>query len=274
MSQWFHEYWGTQGATNTGQPDLGIFFLSHDVICTTDIAFLNLGLIQEALPESSLSLETLGNFLHERMIDVGKDVRAVLDALEIEPDPTVWPPASTPPMIGYLDAVAKDFYELVSEGLAPGRVDLGLLLTMILAQLNTACRLSEAIDPENQIALFKLRYTTLFHVASSLSSLLDGNKRKPFFLASRVRQIEAGLNDDSVRFAIKNRALRNTLVHYVPRKSIRNQLCMDLPLVGLVEALAGVPFCTAATTVTHGLNVLLEVTDNCFSPKLSPQGIL
>ena len=42
------------------QPDLGLLFMEGEVVCTTHVAFPNLGLTRETLSGSSLSLDNLG----------------------------------------------------------------------------------------------------------------------------------------------------------------------------------------------------------------------
>jgi hypothetical protein len=54
------------------QKDLGIYFMDGEVICTTHLAFLNLGITVDTLHRRSLSLPNLGPFLREISEDYGR----------------------------------------------------------------------------------------------------------------------------------------------------------------------------------------------------------
>ena len=68
------------------QPDLGLLFLEGELVCTTHLAFLNLGLTKEALSGSSLSLDNLGPHLRDTMTDVGEYVGLLLGRLVEDAD--------------------------------------------------------------------------------------------------------------------------------------------------------------------------------------------
>ncbi len=98
------------------QPELGIFFVSDEIICSTHVAFLNLGLSKEALSASSLTLETLGPFLRETAVDFGEYMGLLLHALGTEADAFNDLGSTPTPQIQFRDLKANRFYE---SGVAP-----------------------------------------------------------------------------------------------------------------------------------------------------------
>lgn len=122
-SGWFMEgHRGLLGALKRLlQPDLGIFFVQAEVICTTHVAFLNFGLTERALSVSSLSLKTLGPYLRGTTEDFGRYMAAVLAALRIAPRQPDTAPHAPLPEIRSCDVKSKDFYGAIARRVAPGK---------------------------------------------------------------------------------------------------------------------------------------------------------
>jgi hypothetical protein len=157
----------------------------------------------------------------------------------------------------------------------PDRVPVCLLLTAILSQVNTARLLVPSIAEHNEVAAFKVRFASLFHAASSLQKLLDQDRVGPFLHRDAAGQIDAALRLDPVQNVLGNRFLRNNLVHYGVHKSTASQLSADLPLFGLVEALAkGRSLSTVANDVELGLNHISEIFGGLLPERLTPQETL
>jgi hypothetical protein len=66
------------------QEDLGIYFMDGEVICTTHLAFLNLGITEATLNRLFLSLRNLGPFLREISEDYGRYLADLYVALADE----------------------------------------------------------------------------------------------------------------------------------------------------------------------------------------------
>ena len=79
-SGWFLEdHRGIRRPLRLIQPDVGLTFMNNEMIYTTHVAFLNLGLTKEALSDWSLTLDNLGPFLHDRSVNIGRYVKRLAD---------------------------------------------------------------------------------------------------------------------------------------------------------------------------------------------------
>jgi len=257
------------------QPDLGIYFAQDEVFCTTHVAFLNLGLSKEALAASSLSLANLGPYLLDTSEDFGRYVALLLRKLGMSTEASDSAHSVPLSSIGFRDLKSKRLYKEMARRAAPDRVPVCLLLTAILSQVNTARLLVPSIAEHNEVAAFKVRFASLFHAASSLQTLLDQDRVGPFLHPDAAGQIDAALRLDPVQNVLGNRFLRNNLVHYGVHKSTASQLSADLPLFGLVEALAkGRSLSTVANDVELGLNHISEIFGGLLPERLTPQETL
>lgn len=257
------------------QPDLGIFFAQDEVFCTTHVAFLNLGLTKEALAASSLSLKNLGPYLRDTSRDYGRYLALLLGKLGMETSVSDSAREVPLPLVGFRDLKSKRLYGAMARRAVPDRAPVCLLLTAILSQVNTARVLVPSIAGRNEIAAFKVRFASLFHAASSLQKLLDQDREEPFLRPDAAWQIGAVLGTEPVRNVLGNRCLRNNLVHYGVHKSTAPQLSPNLPLYGLVEALAqGRSLYVVANDVGMGLDRVSEVLVSMLPQELTPQATL
>jgi hypothetical protein len=245
------------------QDDLGVFFINGELICTTHVAFVNLGLSEQTLATAGLSLENLGPYLRGVTYDFGRYLGPLLVALRLGTTPD---PASTDVEEPHVSEIrSRDFksrrlYERVAGQIAPGRVPLCILLTAILSQVNAARLIVPVVATRNPIAAFKLGFVSVFHAASSLQKLLNPNAQDAFFHEDAVRLIGTALKTEGLRRTRQKKALRNALVHYVVSDRQEDSLSITLPLLGLVEAVcAGQSMESAAADVRGSLDVLAEV---------------
>lgn len=87
--------------------------------------------------------------------------------------------------------------------------------------------------------------------------------------------MEATLDAAPIRNVAENRFLRNNLVHYRVHKDTASQLSADLPLFGLVEALAqGKSLSVVASDVEVGLDHISEMLGDLLPEYLTPEGTL
>lgn len=238
VSRWFLESRGRlRWIKRRFQSDLGLFFINGEIICTTHVGFVNLGLTKEDLAQGDLSLDTLGPHLGDRMVDVGKYVNLLSGLLDI--DPTDVPesiPSNVSP-ISYRDIKSRHFYERAAARAAPGNTSIVLLLTSILSQVSTARLLAPKIDPSNELAEWKIRFISLYHAILSLRRLLDDHRQD--LHPDAIDSFDGLVNDEVIRQISDYRILRNNLIHYRIDSRVVNRLSRDLPLSGLVEASTG-----------------------------------
>ncbi len=257
------------------QPDLGVFFAQDEVFCTTHVAFLNLGLSKEALAASSLSLDNLGPYLRDIYKVFGAYLALLLRKLNIGMDVSENAQGTPLPPPEFRDLKSKRLYGKIARRAATSRIPVCLLLTAILSQVNTARLLVPSIAGSNEVAVFKVRFVSLFHAASSLQKLIDQDQDDSFLHPDVAQQMGAVLDADSVRNVLELRFLRNNLVHYKVHKRTESQLSADLPLFGLVEALAqGKSLAAMASDVDLGLDLISEMLGNLLPEKLAPEATL
>jgi hypothetical protein len=257
------------------QPDLGIYFAQDEAFCTTHVAFLNLGLSKEALAASALSFANLGPYLRDTSEDFGRYVALLLRKLGMSTEASESARGVPLSSIGFRDLKSKRLYKEMARRAAPNRVPVCLLLTATLSQVNTARLLVPSIAEHNEVAAFKIRFVSLFHAASSLQKLMDQDQDGPLLHPDAARQIDAALRPDPVQNILGNRFLRNNLVHYGVHKSAVSQLSAELPLFGLVDALAkGRSLSTVANDVELGLDHISEILGDLLPEWLTPQATL
>ncbi len=218
------------------QPDLGLLFMEGEAVCTTHIAFLNLGLTKEALSDASLSLDNLGPHLRDTMTDVGEYVGLLLGRLGEHADaPGGASEAQLEPM-QYRDVKSAGFYGSIAGRVAPGRNGVGILLTQMLSQVNTARVLVPRVAGRHEAAAFKIRFVSLFQTTLGLQKLLEEERDTRFLRSDAIEVVGETLASEQVRDVLENRGLRNTLVHYGIGKRAARRLSSQPPLYGLVEA--------------------------------------
>lgn len=199
-SGWFKA--GHHGAlgplTRLLQRDLGLFFMHGEVVSTTHVQFLNLGITKEALAASALSLGNLGPYLQDIGEDLGRYVGQLMEALGIEGEvPGLGFGDSVPP-IQDRDVKSDRFYGSMARRVAPLRTPVCIMLTSILAQVNTARIFVPIVAGSNDVAAFKIKFVSLFHAASSLQTLLNHDRKERFFHPEAAHQIGAILGTRSV----------------------------------------------------------------------------
>ncbi len=257
------------------QPDLGVYFVRDEVVCTTHVAFLNLGLTEQALAASSLSLANLGPHVRDTAIDLGQYVGTVAERLGLDVRTPNTAPDPPLPMIRYRDLGSRRFYAAMARRAAPGRASVCILLTSVLSQINTARVFVPLIAGRNRVAAFKVRFVGLFHAASSLQALLDEHRNDPFLHPRAMLRLDGALDAPPVRTVRANVHLRNNLVHYQVHKQARARLSPNLPLFGLVEAVSpGNSLAALDSEVDTGLERIAEELRELLPPSLTPRGTL
>jgi hypothetical protein len=256
-SGWFTE--GHRGILGTLvrplQPEVGVYFAGGEVVCTTHVAFSNMGLTKEALSDASLSLDNLGPHMHDRMVDVGKYMAMLFSKLGVNPQPSEGDPGIPLPRIRDRNLKSDRLYGPIVRRVAPSRSSIGVLLTWMLSQVNTARLLVPSIAGRNEAAAFKVRFVSLYQAGLSLRGLLEEERGSAFLLPDALERIAAVLDANPMRRVLNYRALRNDLFHYGVVKRMAPSLSPGLPMFGLVEAhTKGRSFAAVAKDVETGLD--------------------
>ncbi|MGB3633492.1 MAG: hypothetical protein WA982_05590 [Rubrobacteraceae bacterium] len=255
-SGWFMEgHRGILGALKRGlQPEVGVSFVRNEVICTTHVMFANMGLTREDLSDTSLSMENIGAHMRDRMVPVGEYTALLLDKLGISTQASRGESDSPLPRILERDMKSDRLYDPIVRRLAPGRGSVGILLTWILSQVNTARLLVPGIAGQNEVAAFKVRFISLYQAALSLRRLLEEERGHSFLRPDALERIVNVLDAEPVRNVLDCRSLRNDLFHYGVGKRTASHLDLGKPLLGLVEARTnGNSFAAVARDVGSGL---------------------
>jgi hypothetical protein len=208
--------------------------LEDQIICTTHVQFLNLGLSKAEL--ISLTSETIGPHMLDVAIDFGRYMGMLGDAFGLDVPATKSELMPVAPEVWFRDLKSKRFYDSVAANLAPGRTSVCLLLTSLLSQINTARLVVPVVTGSSSIAALKIGFVSLYHAASSLQRLLDEDDADPFLTSGARQRLHDVLDMLHIRNVRANRALRNSLVHYGIGKAAAPLLSPNLPLFGLIEA--------------------------------------
>lgn len=86
-----------------------------------------MGISTQELTDSSLSLDSLGPFLHANAEQFGRYARLLLHELQLKARTFDSPSPVAVPEIFFRDLKSKDFYGAIAKQVAPARISLGLL---------------------------------------------------------------------------------------------------------------------------------------------------
>ena len=248
------------------QRDLGIAYIDGELLSTTDVAYLNMGLTEQTMANSGLSLRNLGAFIHSTAIDLGRYIRKVLVTLGLDVDSPVQACPRAIPKIVLRDVKSQRYYRSIADEIAPGHQEVSLILTSILSFANMARHIIPIVAGDNSVAAFKMRFLSLYQVTVALEKLLEEDRRTLLFdpqAAGRIRGLGA---EESLREISANRSLRNNLVHYrINDTSLR--LRAGLPLSGLVEACCSGDSLLDVDAITRsGLDKVTQLLGDLVSP--------
>lgn len=177
------------------------------------------------------------------------------------------------PQVRDRDMKSGRLYDPIVRRVAPGRSSVGILLTWILSQVNTARVLVPSIAGRNEAAAFKVRFVSLYQAALSLHRLLEEEREHAFLLPNALKCIDDILAAAPVQSVLDNRRLRNDLFHYGVGDHMAPHLTRSLPLFGLVEAhTGGKSFATVASDVGLGLDRLSCGLRDLLPPIPPPKG--
>jgi hypothetical protein len=257
------------------QPDLGLFRIEGNLIATTHVLFLNMGLTRDAYFGASLSDNALGPFLFATSRDYGRYVGTLLPRLGIDVPSLLAPSEGPVPPVMYWDVKSRVFYWRMRKKVGGSQNALCIVLTWILSQLNTARVLARMVAGEHDLAAFKLGFISLYHAASSIQQILYRNQEQRILRSSVECAMSELLAEIPVQNVLKNKHLRNGLMHYRPPKYVVQRLQPSLPLFGLIEAYTGgQSLDQIAANVTQGLDLTAQTLSGTLPRLFEPGKIL
>lgn len=257
--------------------DLGIFLIEGHMVGTVHVSMLNLAPSTLQLSDPGGSFETLGSYMFEIAKFYGSYTRSLLDAWDMEVRPFGMVPGEPLPPIGYRDLRSSTFYQSMEKEVTPRPATVGMFLTLILSQVNTARILVPLIAGANEVSDFKMKFTSLFHATGSLQRLLDMDMRTQgeILRPLTARRIADMLGTPTIRAVRRNIRLRNTLLHYGVEEREAARLAEDAPLFGLIEAHdPGRSMASFMPDIELSLDQIAEGLRTVLVPTLSQEGVL
>lgn len=245
------------------QKDLGIYFMEGNIIATTHLAFMNLGITEAMIRQRSLSLRNLGSFLSDisesygryssdlyialaNDVSTGNELQAdymyqllalsesfnlVLDNQHTD-ESRVDRSLSIP----YRDVHSEPFYEQIAKARGPEQTAAFVLLLAALSQINIARVLVPKVSEDNSLSALKVRFLSLYHATHTLNRLSNQSQRANLMYPQTLDRIREALGNKSVRRIRKMKGFRDNLIHYGVHPHVVPHLSKNLPLCGLVEA--------------------------------------
>jgi hypothetical protein len=221
------------------QPDLGIFAYDGHIISSTHTAFLFMGLGKESFSKNGEDItavidDVLSNVPHS----VGQELGAYLVNLCIQ---TEFMPIQTNSFqyiiqddkLGYKDVKSVDFYPSIFNRNDTTSINSSLLL--FLSTINFIRHILTRLMANYPEILFKLKFITLYHLASSLERLQNYCYPQNLLTENSKHYFKTILNDQELKKIISQKELRNILVHYQPIKIPNSLLSPSFNLKDLVE---------------------------------------
>ncbi len=265
------------------QKDLGVFFMDGEVVCTTHLALMNMGVTEETLAKHSLSLDNLGSFMHDITVDYGsymaslywvlvgeyantsgvrKDyelqMRALSKAFRLFPnvEPEEDHKADDSLSIPYRDFHSEPFYERLTKGQGREQTAVFILILAAMSQVNIARLLIPTIAKGHFLSALKMRFLSLYHATNTLNRLVNQSRNTSNLMhPEALEHIREALSNASVRRVRKMKNLRNNFIHYGIHEHVVPHLSENRSLAGLVEAhTGGLPMVNLWDEVSAGLD--------------------
>jgi hypothetical protein len=237
-SQWFFRsrFGPIEAAKKLLVPDLGVCLFGGELICTTHVGFLNLGMDEgravnwnprRLSREVSAMAEAIGRYTATTLDLLGQPVGRDDEHASQTAGSVKWKNMRSARMYGRLDLIEGSRRDAVA-----------VLLTSLLAAANTARILVPLVSPGNVTSELKWQYVTLFHLTLCIMNLLDLGSRESV-LRPALRECLSELVVELPRPTKKRKELRNVFMHYGIAGEVASRLVPDGPLCGLVEAYLG-----------------------------------
>ncbi|MFD3761801.1 hypothetical protein [Streptomyces sp. NPDC058622] len=183
-------------------------------------------------PQAFKNSEMLGAKLHAIAVEQGSYIATAADGLPWEGQSFFDTVQETD--LTKTEVRAEKYYRRSFDPILPEEIKASLA-AMTCALNTTSVLVTDDRNPSSAITLWKLRYITLHHALSSLRKLDEeyGAQLRP-----PDRSLLKGVLDSPTSNLIlqAHGGFRNTLVHYRPSWHVQEQLSLQAPLYGLLDA--------------------------------------
>lgn len=217
------------------QSDVGVQFIGKEVFCTTHVSSLNLGVTQEVIEKRSLDLSNISKFVLDTSTDIGRYTVSLSELIGVPLDMNTEYPQTEVPVLRCNNYFSRKLYPQFSAAVSE-RHAVCVLLTAVISQVNFARLLLPYVTVDNGLALFKMRFLSLYHAILTLDKLMRAQSQRKVLQATAVQQVKKALSSSAVRSIRKYRLLRNALIHYGLQDREAHLLSEELILHGFVEA--------------------------------------
>ncbi|MEH2452307.1 hypothetical protein [Nostoc sp.] len=238
----FHEEWyinshkGSFSSLKRAlQLDLGIFAYDGHIIGSTHTGLLFTGLAKKNLSEINTDVTAS---LEKLLFSISKELGSYLAMLS---NLTEFTPIKTNSFdyriqenqLGYKDVNSAEFFSLVFNGSDTISINFSLLL--FLSTTNFIRHVMTKLVSGLPDTLFKLKFITLYHLASSLKKLHNYCYPENVFTEHSKKYFQSVINNNEFKKITSKKILRNILVHYQVQDLSDILLCNELNLKDLVE---------------------------------------
>ena len=219
------------------QPDLGLFIYEDHLICTTHVAFFNLGYEEQNLPAPEQGIEAvISKLSHSIGFEIGEYIGHLFRGFGLDPrseGSTLCRYGIIDEFVQFKDAKSHKYYRSIFNG--PSSMHINSCLVLFLVTINFLKYILSNFVVGIPDTFFKLKFITLYHLTSSLNKLQDYYYSKGLFTKRSREFLKEILADRDLR-RIKSRSnFRNILVHYSIRGIPEERLTPHTRLFGLVE---------------------------------------
>jgi len=218
------------------QDDLGIFFYDNHIIGSTHVGLYNLGYEKKDLPSTSLEISKVFGPLSKSIgEDQGKYLAHISSISEFTPNNLgeIFAFNISDEKLKYKDEKSKRHLNSVFNG--EGKIELNFSLLIFLSSINFLQYIYANIVIGKPVALFKLKFITVYHLIFSLEKLRDYFYPTGVLTKHSKLYFEEILKDEDVRFIKRQEELRNILVHYKINDIPETALDLNKNLYGLTE---------------------------------------
>ncbi|MBD2694559.1 hypothetical protein [Anabaena catenula] len=217
------------------QPDLGIFAYDGHIIGSTHTGFLFTGLGKENLSKNGEDMTAIiGNVLYSVAQELGAYLAQLCTWTEFVPIKTnSFSYIIQDDKLGYKDVKSVDFFPSVFNRYDTTSINFSLLL--FLSTINFIRHILTRLMANYPEIFFKLKFITLYHLASSLERLQNYCYPQNLLTEISKHYFKNILNDKELKKIRSKIELRNILVHYQLAKIPNSLLSPSFNLKYLVE---------------------------------------
>lgn len=212
------------------QPDLGIFVCGLHIVNST-----HTGIFLSGMDSSCLSEESEENIPLSLGYELGRYLRYISEIFSVSlSNKNNFKSGNQFDQISYIDVKSYDFLPSVFNG--PEYPTLNLSLLLFISIINyLKFILNKKISIASIHAAFKIKYISLYHIASSIKKLQNYSYQKNILLDSSKEYFQLILKDKDLKMILSKIKLRNILVHYELKEIPEELIFKNLDLEILIE---------------------------------------